>query len=539
MSATTTRSRFATISARFARLLTQLVVLALALGLGLAAHAGEAGKFLYVQGDVRVAAADGRERAAVKGKSVAEGETVVTAADGWTQLLMQDEAQISLRPDSAFRIEAYRYSGKEDGSERGFLGLVKGGFRTLTGLIGKTRREAYRIATPTATIGIRGTDHEVVFVPVEGGWSGAPGAEPGTYNKVNSGATFIETQGGRVDLGPNQAGFAPPRVDAMPARLDKIPEFFRPPQGQGSARREGREGGDGQRQKPGAQGPRPGALPPTGAPRLPTGLPPLPAGPGPGPGPGPGGSLPPPPVKLNFDENLTPAGQGYALAGGDKSGALIGSGAGIVGNGDTMNIVLGPNGNPVVVGDNGGNFTFLRNQAPLLDSGSATVAGTEVRWGIYAGGFIADQTTGGRAVDFFHFVTSTQAMPQALVAGFSGTYNAVTAFTRPVTEAGLGGSAGSVTTNIVFGGGSLTSLSLGVTDSLGRAWSANNVGTPTMANFIANGVHVSGSGPGAAINPASSQVSGVPIGATGGGLIGSYDLHNTVGKAVTGSFVAQ
>ena len=211
----------------------------------------------------------------------------------------------------------------------------------------------------------------------------------------------------------------------------------------------------------------------------------------------------------------------------------------MVGNGGNMSILLGPNGNPVVVGSNGGNFTFLRNQAPLVGSGSTVVASTDVRWGIYAGGTIIDQTTGGRNSDFFHFVTSTQAMPQALVAGFNGSYTSVSAFTAPITEAGLGTNPGSVTTSITITGGSLASLNLGVTDSLGRSWAAANVATPTFANFISNGVRVNGTGPGASINAVESKVTGIPIGATGAGLIGSYNLHNFAGKAVTGSFVAQ
>ncbi len=543
MNATTTLSSFATISAE----LTRLLVLVLGLAFSFAARGEEAGKFMYVQGDVRVVASDGKERAAQKGQVLNESETVTTGVGGWTQLLMKDQAQVSLRPDSIFKIDAYRFSGKEDGTERGFLSLVKGGFRTLTGLIGKTRRDSYRLNTPTATIGIRGTDHEAVFVPADGGWSEAPGAAPGTYNKVNSGATFIETQGGRIDLGPNQAGFAPPRLDAAPARLEKIPEFFRPQAGLGGGRQGGKDGGEGSGQRrqrqgegSGSQGPRPGAGQGPGGPGAPGGGAPPPPPPPPPPGmPGGGGNMPPPPIKLNFDENLTPAPEGYAMAGGDKSGALIGSGGGIVGNGGNMSIVLGPNGNPVVVGSNGGNFTFLRNQAPLVQGGSASVAGTEVRWGIYAGGTIVDQSMGTRSADFFHFVTSSQAMPQALVAGFNGSYTSVTAFTTPITEAGMGANAGSVSTNIVITAGSLASLSLGVTDSLGRNWAATNVATPTFANFITNGVHVNGTGPGGSITAANSQVTGIPVGATGSGMIGSYSLHNTVGKAVTGSFVAQ
>ena len=188
---------------------------------------GDAGAFQFVSGEVKVVRPDGREIVAVKGAKILEGDTIVTGANGNAQLLMADEALISLRPDSTLRFDTYRYAGKEDGSEKGVLGLIKGGFRTLTGLIGRANKNNYLVRTPTATIGIRGTDHEPFYIP-PAGWSGAPGGEPGSYDKVNSGSTFMQTEGGRIELGANQVGFAPPNPQAQPTRLDRVPDFMRP-----------------------------------------------------------------------------------------------------------------------------------------------------------------------------------------------------------------------------------------------------------------------------------------------------------------------
>jgi len=75
-------------------------------------------------------------------------------------------------------------------------------------VIGRRNKSNYLVNTPTAKIGIRGTDHEPYYVP-----SPAPGetlpAPPGTYNKVNVGETVIRTPGGTVVVGANQIGFAP------------------------------------------------------------------------------------------------------------------------------------------------------------------------------------------------------------------------------------------------------------------------------------------------------------------------------------------
>ena len=49
------------------------------------------------------------------------------------------------------------------GASHAFFSLLKGGFRTVSGLIGKINHEDYSVATPVATIGIRGTDYLTVL----------------------------------------------------------------------------------------------------------------------------------------------------------------------------------------------------------------------------------------------------------------------------------------------------------------------------------------------------------------------------------------
>ena len=76
----------------------------------------------------------------------------------------------------------------------------------ITGLIGRLHKESYRITTPTATIGIRGTDHETIVV-VPGSRLAATVA-PGTYNKVNRGETVVSNEHGTVFVQPNQMAYA-------------------------------------------------------------------------------------------------------------------------------------------------------------------------------------------------------------------------------------------------------------------------------------------------------------------------------------------
>jgi hypothetical protein len=115
----------------------------------------------------------------------------------------------------------FRYTGTEDGSEKVVYRLERGGFRAITGAIGRTHKENYLIETPIAHMGVRGTDHESYYFPP--GASGNPAA--GVYNKVNVGAAYIRTEAGEVVVRPGQAGYAASAQDA-PRLLAEIPGFF-------------------------------------------------------------------------------------------------------------------------------------------------------------------------------------------------------------------------------------------------------------------------------------------------------------------------
>jgi hypothetical protein len=72
------------------------------------------------------------------------------------------------------------------------------------------------------TIGVRGTDHEVVhFEP------GDPRGEAGSYDKVNEGRTVMRAKSGTVEVGPNQSARFHPDLRS-PRLLPSVPGFFRP-----------------------------------------------------------------------------------------------------------------------------------------------------------------------------------------------------------------------------------------------------------------------------------------------------------------------
>jgi len=123
-----------------------------------AAHAADVGRVLLAVGDV-VAVRDGKPVRLALGTMVQDKDVLRTGPASNLQARFTDESILSLRENTEIRIEEYRFTGKEDGTERAFFRLVKGGLRAITGLIGRTNHANYRMGSVVATIGIRGTDY--------------------------------------------------------------------------------------------------------------------------------------------------------------------------------------------------------------------------------------------------------------------------------------------------------------------------------------------------------------------------------------------
>lgn len=207
------------------RLLSALFLLPICLGAiaqnpQQAAAPNPAGKVELVEGEVTVYDKARKPRQVAVGDKVFEGDGVVTGRDSELHLNMEDGGFLAVRPNTRMSIAAYRAEG--DDKDKSLLSLLEGTFRSVTGWIGKYNPRSYQVRTPTATIGVRGTDHEPLVIP-EGSHEG----EPGSYDKVNVGATTLRTQHGSVDVRPNQAGFVPLKGQPRPRVLNQVPAFFR------------------------------------------------------------------------------------------------------------------------------------------------------------------------------------------------------------------------------------------------------------------------------------------------------------------------
>jgi hypothetical protein len=179
-------------------------------------HAHAAGQIDLVEGSVSVTTAAGQLRIPGKGERIEAGDAIVTGRDGEIHVHMDDNGLIAMRANTFLRIEAYKAEGGPDDSA--VFRLLRGSFRSITGWIGKNNPQKYAVRTTTATIGIRGTDHETLVV--------GDGEDAGTYDKVNSGETEMETPVGKVTVLPGQAAFAPKTGSLPPRVLVSIPAVF-------------------------------------------------------------------------------------------------------------------------------------------------------------------------------------------------------------------------------------------------------------------------------------------------------------------------
>ena len=505
------------------------------LALSAEASAATAGLVQFAIGDVQIVAPDNQARPAVKGNAVNEGDTIITGANSAAHLRMADDGVIALKADSRIRIDTFRWQGKEDGTESSIVALAKGGFRAITGVIGRRDKNTYVVRTPTATIGIRGTDHEPLYIPPPEPGETPPGP-PGTYNKVNIGDTFILSAAGRVELGANEVGFASLQPNVAPVKLDRVPDFMRTaraPLGKPDRRNIREAAAVDAQQVPDAGAARAGRDEPRHA--LPQRFSNLPTK-----------------TEGDFDASAQTGGfrlapVGLGMVGGllfRDSGLRAESGAIIIDGTRGTGILEDPSNNPSIVSNSGG-FRYARRTAPMVDSGRALVDGVPVNWGVYAGGVQFVPSLGASETFFFYFMQALQLTSvAALQQPGSATYSSVVGFTRPIDEMRrVGGSINSFSASITFGANPrLTSYNVNLSDAGARVWTGTLTDSQGLGSFARSGgpANLTTTCSGACAPSGAGETTGFVIGANRGGLLSAYRLQTSGGaNFVTGSIVAK
>jgi len=130
-------------------------------GNGAVASEAEVGEVSLVIGSARAIAADGRVTPIVRGQVVRSGDRIETDEGGHVHLRFVDGGFASVRPGSRLVIESYRVDAQDPRQNVIRFRLDHGVVRSVTGRGAEAARDRFRLNTPIAAIGVRGTDFVV------------------------------------------------------------------------------------------------------------------------------------------------------------------------------------------------------------------------------------------------------------------------------------------------------------------------------------------------------------------------------------------
>ena len=195
------------------------------MGLLFSSHAiseNNIGRVIHTSGDL-VASNHGSSRPLERGSYITEGDVVNSGATSKAQLRMKDGALIVLRQNSEMHFEEYQYDEEDKSIGSSIFSLFKGGFKTISGLIGKRNKRNYKVKTAFTTIGIRGTDYGVTLCEQSNCSNGENGIlNDGLYASVIDGEISSENEAG-LYIFSNDEYFYVASKSSEPQSLMKAP----------------------------------------------------------------------------------------------------------------------------------------------------------------------------------------------------------------------------------------------------------------------------------------------------------------------------
>lgn len=126
-----------------------------------ATNAPAVGQVTLVIGQAHIVNPEGQRTLAQTGTPVHAGDHIQTQAGGHVHLRFIDGASLAVRPASHLQIESYSHNPQQPQLGAIKFKLDEGTARSITGAWGEAARERFRLNTPVAAIGVRGTDFTV------------------------------------------------------------------------------------------------------------------------------------------------------------------------------------------------------------------------------------------------------------------------------------------------------------------------------------------------------------------------------------------
>lgn len=194
--------------------LQNLVLLGLwcVLCIPVSAQAEKAGVVTHLAGVLHVTRADGAGKILSVKSDVTEGDTLRTEKDTFARIKFNDGGEVVLRPETIFKLDNYAYDAAQKDQDNVVVSLLKGGLRSVTGLLGKRNPDRFKLNTSAATIGIRGTHFGAVLcsndcanIPTVTGQ--VPGN--GLYTDTAQGVTVVTNAAGTVVVPAGSFSYTP------------------------------------------------------------------------------------------------------------------------------------------------------------------------------------------------------------------------------------------------------------------------------------------------------------------------------------------
>lgn len=232
---------------RRVRLLPALAALFLIASPVACAAADAIGEVSFLIGVARIAAGPEAPKQLTRGAGVQVGQVLETGDNGHIHIRFVDGAFAAVRPKTRLLIEDYLYDPARPAASRVKFSLENGTLRSITGRAGEAARDRFRLNTPIAAIGIKGTDFVaqviadttrvsvssgvVVVAPLGAGCLAAalgPCAVPSARELTANGAgRYLELSARhplpeliQIDQGPNAPNrLSPPRPEEGRAHL--------------------------------------------------------------------------------------------------------------------------------------------------------------------------------------------------------------------------------------------------------------------------------------------------------------------------------
>lgn len=155
-----------TATALLRRVCVALLCLALGGHVAAAAPAG-VGEVAFAIGAAHAIDPQGASQPLRRGTALFEGQRVETGENGHVHIRFIDGASVAVRPQSRLLIQQYHYNAANPADNRVRFVLEQGEARAITGKAGEAAKDRFRLNTPIAAIGIKGTDFIVQVTPAD------------------------------------------------------------------------------------------------------------------------------------------------------------------------------------------------------------------------------------------------------------------------------------------------------------------------------------------------------------------------------------